>query len=790
MERCCRRTSSRAVAVRTARGLAAALAMLCALSHRTLAQNAGPSITGNVRYYSNDAPVPDVVVQLSDGAGLSSTSTDSSGAYGLTASGQGSCQVEPIKTGGQNGAVSALDASWILQQVVGLRQFNANQLLACDVTGDGTVSSLDAARILQLIAGMRTRLPVAEACGSDWLFVPAVGSAPGREIIGPQVAPMCTLGAIGFDGLQTPADAQDFLAIVFGDCTGNWQPASQTGATPSATPPPTDTPAPPATSTDTPIPVATATASTTGTVTTTPSITATATRSGTPTRTPFATSTATRTGTVTATATLSPSATATRTASGTATATWTATATRTGTATMTATLTASVTATRTASSTATQTWTVTATRTATATLTATPSATGTSTRTGTRTQTPTNTFTPSPTPTATCPNGLAWNVSPSVLISSQSGGNLWLAKSVPTNLGWGIFWLRQDPDAQNVARLYYAHVDFSGQITVGPLAVVDIPKIDFRGHYYFAAWNQDHYGLAISSLDTLYYYNLSIDGVLSGRKTIPVPLFVSAVYDQESDGDIDAFPGGFLGVVEGDCDDHSCSYAYKLDVNGNSTTSPINLVDFDYTHQFYPRSAFDGSGFAILSVKDIQITGGGVMTKYLPPTGGISANAKVVPAKEYLWDEFPDIAYNGDHFAAVWTENSARSDTAPWQIHFASFQRTKTASTLIADRVVDVVAQKTEQRWTTQVHAIGGDWVAQYASRAADSSIVAVYELLGDDAQTRAELRPFGLSADALGSSPHFAAGHVGVLGIVRGSNLAQSTEVTFQTLPPPACAP
>ena len=166
------------------------------------------------------------------------------------------------------------------------------------------------------------------------------------------------------------------------------------------------------------------------------------------------------------------------------------------------------------------------------------------------------------------------------------------------------------------------------------------------------------------------------------------------------------------------------------------------------------------------------------------------ANAKVVPNKQYLWDEFPDIAFNGDHFAALWTENSARSDTAPWQIHFATFRRTKTASTYIADRVIDVDAQKTNQRWTTQVHAVGGSWVAQYASRATDGSLVAVYDLLGDDAQTNFEIQPFPLTADALGSSPHYVDGHVGELGIARGSNLSQGSQITFQTLPPPACAP
>jgi len=405
--------------------------------------------------------------------------------------------------------------------------------------------------------------------------------------------------------------------------------------------------------------------------------------------------------------------------------------------------------------------------------------------------TPSNTVGPSPTPTTPCPNGLTWQISSPLLVSAQAGGNLWLAKSVPTSSGWGLFWLRQDPGATNIARLYYAHVDLNGRITAGPRQVVDIPLIPFRGHYYFAAWNVDHFGVTVADQAKLYYYTVSLDGVASGRKDTGVLLFVSTQFDQESDGDLDAFPGGFLGVVEGDCGDgHSCSYAYKLDIDGDPTAPPINLVDFDFTHQFYPRAAFDGAGFAILSVKDIDINAGGVMTKYLPLSGSLSSNIKVVPTKQYLWDEFPDIAWNGDHFAALWTENSARSNTAPWQTHFASFRRTKTSSTLIADRVIDMVQNKTNQRWTTQVHAVGADWVAQYASRAADNSIIAVYELLRDDTQTRAVLEPFTLSADALGSSPHTAAGHVGELGIVRGSNLTQGTEVTFQTLPAPVCAP
>jgi hypothetical protein len=788
--------------------LAAALTMLCALSQPLLAQGA---IEGEIRYYAGGAAVPGVSVGLT-GVGQTTAITDSDGLYAFSDPGAGSCSIEPSKNGGVNNAISALDATWVLQAVVGSRQFDATQLLACDVTGDGTISALDAARILQVLAGVRSRFPVAEACGSDWLFVPAPGPAPDQHIVSPQMSPQCSPGEIIYGSLSEPVTAQDFIAAVFGDCTGNWAAATPPANTPTpqGTVPPTQTPPPPTVSntpTATATPALPATATATATVSATRSLTATASRTSTSTRTmtasasptstvpPVATASSTRTPTPVPPATASATATFSRTSTVSQTPTNTRTQTRTPTVSSTATFSRSATATQTPSSTRTPTRTVTITRTMTATNTVTVSPTPSQTitrtpsRTGTPTLTATGTFTATATPTATCVGGLSWEVSAPLPISSQSGGMLWLAKTVPTNTGWGIFWLRTDPNATNFARLYYAHVDFNNQITVPPTLVISIPKTPFRGHYYFAAWNADHYGLLISNQASVLYYNMSMTGALTGQRTVGPALLFGTEWDQESDGDLDAYPDGFLGVIEGECGGgHSCSYAFKLDRFGNPVGSPINLVDFDFTHQFYPHAAFDNAGWAIISVKDITISGGGVMTKYLPLSGSISSNAKVVPAKEYLWDEFPDIAWNGNHFASIWTENSARSDTVPWQIHFASFRRTKTSSTLISERVLDMVAQKTNHRWTTQMHAVNGEWVAQYATRAADGSINAVYELLGDDAQTHAAREPFPLTADALGSSPHFAAGHVGEMGIARGSNSTQGSDVTFYTLPPAAC--
>src|SRR5262249_42669124 len=137
----------------------------------------------------------------------------------------GNTTVEPRKVGdfGMPTAITALDASWILQAVAGMRTFDANQRLAADVTGDGTVSALDATRILQRQVGLLPRFVVADRCSSDWAFVPMPGAADHQRLIQPQVsATMCRHGAIAYEPLSGLAVGQDFLGILYGDTTGNW----------------------------------------------------------------------------------------------------------------------------------------------------------------------------------------------------------------------------------------------------------------------------------------------------------------------------------------------------------------------------------------------------------------------------------------------------------------------------------------------------------------------------------------------------------------------------------------
>jgi hypothetical protein len=182
------------------------------------------TLSGQILYYSGTRqPVQDVNVML-QGATSTSTLTAPDGMFSLTnvAIGQ-DWRLAPMKIGEVSDGISALDAAYILQHAVGLRALDANQQLACDVSGNGTISALDAARILQYKVGIISQLPV----GSDWLFVPNPKAVANQQVIAPNV-PLNRPGMIIYHPLTQTADYQDFTAILFGDCTGNWQPPVQT----------------------------------------------------------------------------------------------------------------------------------------------------------------------------------------------------------------------------------------------------------------------------------------------------------------------------------------------------------------------------------------------------------------------------------------------------------------------------------------------------------------------------------------------------------------------------------
>ncbi|MBI3784135.1 MAG: PQQ-dependent sugar dehydrogenase [Deltaproteobacteria bacterium] len=258
------------------------------------------TISGQIRYYANDVPVADVTVQLL-GPTPASTQTDSNGQYSFGALPDGTWRVEPQKIGAINQSITAIDGTVNSQAVVGLRSLSPLQRIACDANGSNTNSSIDTTYILQYRVGLIGSLPVWDGCGSDFLFVPTPAPAPNQTPIAPtpnRTPTLCIHGAIAYDPLNGDATNQDFVAILAGDCNGNWpNPTLTPTPTPSITATPTETPTststntptqtPPQSSTPTFTPTRTPTSTTTQTPTRTPTRTVTPTITRTPTATPF-----------------------------------------------------------------------------------------------------------------------------------------------------------------------------------------------------------------------------------------------------------------------------------------------------------------------------------------------------------------------------------------------------------------------------------------------------------------------------------------------------------------------
>ena len=178
-------------------------------------------VAGEVRYYVDDRPVSNATVQLQGAIGTSAA-TNAAGAFAFATVRPGDWTLVPQKNGDLRNGLSALDGAGVLEFVAGMGSFSTAQQLACDVTGDGTCSPLDGARILQFVAGQLARFPAAVLCQSDWLFVPSPAAAQNQTVTEPNLSGSCTTGRISYQPLAADAVEQDFVAILLGDVTGNW----------------------------------------------------------------------------------------------------------------------------------------------------------------------------------------------------------------------------------------------------------------------------------------------------------------------------------------------------------------------------------------------------------------------------------------------------------------------------------------------------------------------------------------------------------------------------------------
>ncbi|MDH3463320.1 MAG: FG-GAP-like repeat-containing protein, partial [Acidimicrobiia bacterium] len=204
------------------------------------------SVSGTVYYYRNfgaeptNKPVPDVEVDLSSGTtadGAMDDVTDSNGAYSLPSQ-MGTINISLLDkfgaTGAEdtNGAISALDAAVIAQEAASIvtahTPMSDNQLTAADVTGSGDVSGLDAARVAQHVAGISgsEHFPIAIQTGSDWALLRCDNYVDAEN-------EDCANPVFTHDPIGQP-EIDDFYAILYGEVTGNWQPATSANTVPGS----------------------------------------------------------------------------------------------------------------------------------------------------------------------------------------------------------------------------------------------------------------------------------------------------------------------------------------------------------------------------------------------------------------------------------------------------------------------------------------------------------------------------------------------------------------------------
>ena len=128
--------------------------------------------------------------------GTPSTSTDTAtdGTYVLGGFGPGAYTVTPSKTG-DNGGITALDASLVSQFLVGTAALTNNQQAAGEVSGNGTLTSFDAAQIAQYVVA----LPNSGRTGI-WVFLPPFSN-------------YATIGNL---------TGENYTAILMGEVSGNW----------------------------------------------------------------------------------------------------------------------------------------------------------------------------------------------------------------------------------------------------------------------------------------------------------------------------------------------------------------------------------------------------------------------------------------------------------------------------------------------------------------------------------------------------------------------------------------
>ncbi|MCK4340073.1 MAG: T9SS type A sorting domain-containing protein [Candidatus Cloacimonetes bacterium] len=172
-------------------------------------------ISGNISYFSNDEPVPNVTLNLNENNRFI-TNTDGNGDYIFTDIPFGNYTSTPLKEN-DLGGLSSMDASRIARFGVGLYDFNCYEIITADVTLNGYVSPMDASRVARYGVGLIDSL---NGDGLNWVFVAdSIESCSNWP-------PIVYESTKEYSPLNSDLYDEDFIGIRLGDVTGNWSPAS------------------------------------------------------------------------------------------------------------------------------------------------------------------------------------------------------------------------------------------------------------------------------------------------------------------------------------------------------------------------------------------------------------------------------------------------------------------------------------------------------------------------------------------------------------------------------------
>ncbi|OQX24597.1 MAG: hypothetical protein BWK80_19965, partial [Desulfobacteraceae bacterium IS3] len=170
----------------------------------------GCNVAGHVGYYPSPTTIHISNAQAKLGT-ITPVNTDSVGNYTITAT----SGTNPLSVSKADdlGGVSAMDASYISEYVVGLRTFDCYQKIAADVNRDGVIDSTDASLAARYSVKLINCMNISTPC-IDWLFTPNPITS-------------CPIIPVTFTtdrSVTTPPSAtgQDFIGIRLGDVTGNW----------------------------------------------------------------------------------------------------------------------------------------------------------------------------------------------------------------------------------------------------------------------------------------------------------------------------------------------------------------------------------------------------------------------------------------------------------------------------------------------------------------------------------------------------------------------------------------